>query len=77
MGEGTKVIIISRLEKLARLGTVKPVHLKLLSQEELGSAIFLRFWHLEAQPREVPIVIAVDYVRLRNIYPIRHKKRLQ
>jgi hypothetical protein len=34
MGEGTKMIIISRMEKLARFATVKLVHLKLLSHEE-------------------------------------------
>jgi len=36
MGEGTKVIIISRLEKIARFATVKPIHLKSLSQEEFS-----------------------------------------
>lgn len=36
MGEGTKVIIISRLEQLARFATVKPIHLKPLSQEEFS-----------------------------------------
>ncbi|XP_066392369.1 disease resistance protein RGA2-like [Miscanthus floridulus] len=36
MGEGSKVVVISRLEKIARFATVKPIHLKLLSQEEFS-----------------------------------------
>jgi len=53
MGEGTKVIIISRLEKLARLGTVKPVHLKLLSQEEF-SYIFKVLAFGSTNPEDYP-----------------------
>ena len=34
MDIGSKVVIITRLEEIARLGTVKPIHLKNLSQAE-------------------------------------------
>ncbi|CAL4923658.1 unnamed protein product [Urochloa decumbens] len=34
MGRGSKIIIISRVAKLSRFGTVKPVHLNSLSHEE-------------------------------------------
>ncbi|KAL6906226.1 hypothetical protein ACP4OV_003827 [Aristida adscensionis] len=34
MGRGSKVIIISRFEEIARFGTVKPIHLKSLSHAE-------------------------------------------
>ncbi|KAL6641599.1 hypothetical protein ACP70R_019780 [Stipagrostis hirtigluma subsp. patula] len=34
MGKGSKVIIISRIEKLARFGTVSPIRINSLSQEE-------------------------------------------
>ncbi|CAD6219751.1 unnamed protein product [Miscanthus lutarioriparius] len=36
MGEGSKVVVISRFEKIARFATVKPIYLKSLSQEEFS-----------------------------------------
>ncbi|RCV25981.1 hypothetical protein SETIT_5G208500v2 [Setaria italica] len=53
MGEGTKVIIISRLEKLARFATVKPIHMKLLSQEEY-SYLFKVLAFGSANPEDYP-----------------------
>ncbi|KAE8772062.1 Disease resistance protein RGA2 [Hordeum vulgare] len=58
MGKGSKVIIISKLQTLARFGTVKPIYLNPLSYEE--------YWYLlktltfgSADPSEHPQLVRV------------------
>ncbi|RLN35858.1 uncharacterized protein C2845_PM03G31040 [Panicum miliaceum] len=58
MGEGTKVIIISRLEELARLATVKPLYLKLLSQDGF-SYIFKVLAFGSTNPEDYPQLLSI------------------
>ncbi|KAM3346284.1 hypothetical protein ACQJBY_020707 [Aegilops geniculata] len=58
MGKGSKVIIVSKLQTLARFGTVKPIYLSNLSYEE--------FWYLfktltfgSADPSEHPQLVRI------------------
>ncbi|KAF7034533.1 hypothetical protein CFC21_045535 [Triticum aestivum] len=58
MGKGSRVIIISKLQRLARFGTVKPIYLSNLSYEE--------FWYLfktltfgSADPSEHPQLVRI------------------
>lgn len=58
MGRGSKIIIISRIAKLSRFGTVKPVHLNGLSHEEY-SYLFKALAFGSTNPEEHPQLAAV------------------
>ncbi|KAL6906230.1 hypothetical protein ACP4OV_003831 [Aristida adscensionis] len=58
MGSGSKIVIISRIAKISRFGTVKPVHLYKLSQEEY-SYIFKVLAFGSTNPDEHPQLASV------------------
>ncbi|CAO2150773.1 unnamed protein product [Urochloa humidicola] len=53
MGRGSKIVIISRMAKISRFGTVKPVHLNSLSREEY-SYLFKVLAFGSTNPEEQP-----------------------
>lgn len=65
MGEGSKVIIISRLEKVLRFGTVKPIRLNSMSLEEY-SYLFKMLAFGSANPEDYPqlAIIANELARV-------------
>ncbi|KAG2538806.1 hypothetical protein PVAP13_9NG346900 [Panicum virgatum] len=69
MGRGSKIIIISRIAKLSRFGTVKPVHLNALFHEEY-SYLFKVLAFGGTNPEEHPqlAVIAGDLAENQDVH---------
>ncbi|CAL5028075.1 unnamed protein product [Urochloa decumbens] len=60
MARGTKIVIVSRIEKLSRFGTVKPVYLKILSQGEY-SYLFKVLAFGSTNPEEHPKLATIAH----------------
>ncbi|KAL6642547.1 hypothetical protein ACP70R_020728 [Stipagrostis hirtigluma subsp. patula] len=58
MGAGSKVILISRHDKIARFGTMRPIHLKRLSDDEL-SYLFKTLAFGSANPMDHPRLVSI------------------
>ncbi|XP_052134007.1 uncharacterized protein LOC127752642 [Oryza glaberrima] len=58
MGRGSKIIIVSRIEKISRFGTVRPIHLNSLSHEEY-SYLFKVLAFGSTNPEEHPQLVSI------------------